>query len=165
MTTTSRHSSSFRLWSKRIDVGVISRYQCVQAANAIWPLGEMAMPFVGGHRTNLTEDEAYELVCRIQNLPNGMALTMTHEQAGALWLARYAKRFGLPEGQVVNFRFVGCHYYWDNGTRAFYMPTYRTTLLDGRRFDYAPHSWQARNWRTGRDEPIWFEWINERSTA
>lgn len=155
-----RPSSSFRLWSDRIDGGTITRYQCIQWAHAVQGL---IQGWAGGKRTNLTTEEAERLWDKLHDLPNGLALTPDHQEAGRVWMRKYGARVGLPvtdeNGHPIDvhaFSFVGAHAYDTGAWRPTMAPIYRTWLADGRVFDYAPTPWQASAYGQGK-LPLWWE--------
>jgi hypothetical protein len=142
--------SSYKLWNKRLDGGVLTRGQITQFCNAI-AAGYHGY-YIGGHKTNLTPEECRLLGdkfrARVQAY-GGYRLTPDHTEFGIEWLRRYPKRaesVGVTANTVagfLGFRMVGWRVVRDNGVRASIIPVYRVISRAGN-VDYSWSPWIER---------------------
>lgn len=138
------------VWIDRIDNhqrwghGIIRQW-----ANAVYPLGMYAA--TGGHPTNLTQDEAYELVCRfntrVEKIDGGPLVWPERAEKGREWLATKGVRFGLPRDvdyhAISHFRLEDVATVDESRWRIVCSPYYRAFWPDGRELAYYATPWQA----------------------
>ncbi len=148
--------SSFKLWDNRLDYDLLSRGQIAQFCNAI-VAGSLGF-LIGGHHTNLTEEECAILVdkfitrCEVLN-GGGYRLTEEQTDFGYEWLQAIPKRaesVGVTLDILdtfTGFRFVSWRVisYSTWVCRAQIIPVYRVlTSNDGLSVDYSWSPWQQK---------------------
>lgn len=142
-------SSSYKLWSERLEGDTLSRGQVTQFCNAI-AAGAYGF-IIGGHRTNLTAEECSKLMDQFYERGEGYKLTSEHSEFGYQWLRDSEKRAracGVSEKALdtfKEFRFVGVKIVGINdfASRATIIPVYRV-LSDEPPVDYSWSAWQSR---------------------
>jgi hypothetical protein len=136
-------SKIYKTWLNRVASGQVTHGQIRQLCEAIYPLAWGQPP--GGKRTNLTEEEAWQIVDLIAT-KGGLPVGERQAAIGRRWLATNAKRHNMPAvladpANIDRFTFVGPGDDLE--------PVYRVTLRDGRQIDYSVRSWQSIRWGGG----------------
>jgi len=134
------NSKIYDTWVARIDTDEpLSEGQIKQFCQAIYAVS--AGYTAGGKRTNLSDEESYALSDLFDEV-DGTNITRQQRSKGIAYIERYGKKIGLPEGKVLDFRFVGVRVS-GSGYRPSFLPIYRTYLDDGRAYEYSVSPWQA----------------------
>lgn len=136
-------STIFRTWVRRIESGTFGHGQCLQWAKAVVPLSK-GKP-AGGMRTNLTTEEASELM-RIIHAADGVRLEREHSETGERWMRKpeFAKVF--PAWALESFdrfSFQGDAIDISANYGQCYVPIWRVHGTDGQTLDYYAASWQS----------------------
>lgn len=159
----------FRLWERRLTGDTpLTHSLCRQGAKTIWPLavgGEAR-----GHRTSMTRDEATRLLnIMLRRVLDHDAPQVAEADAvkGARWLmgrtARELDGLNVEVDLTKPTRWIAG---LDIGHRDhIYVPVYEASTLDGGLVQYAPVSWQTRNWNTLRDDVRYVSLHPARSAA
>lgn len=143
-------SRIYKVWCDRIDNDERWGYGIIrQWTNAVYPLGEYGHR--GGHRTNLTEDEALDLLerfeVRVDRIDGGPLVYPEQAEIGRNWLASKGVRFGLPRDvdyhAISHFRLEGVATVYETRWSVQCAPEYRAFWLDGRELAYHATPWQA----------------------
>jgi hypothetical protein len=145
-------TSADRAWVKRVERGVFNKAQCNQWAKAVFSQSRYEPP--QGARTNLTMDEAIDLMEILDSKP-GVRLTPEHEKQGIEWLRSYGvKRLGLPQEVIDKFDHFSFHgqgrdVSGGGSYRANWMPVWRIHTTDGGEYDYFSSAWQSAAYPIG----------------
>lgn len=97
----------FRSWEHRLNQGRLTRGDVLALTSHVI---NTAYGTAGGKRTNLTQDEAKQILARVQN--GALRITPSHTAAGLSFLKRNAGKLGIPAEVVETFqefRLAGVH--------------------------------------------------------
>ncbi len=135
----------YHQWINRLEADLFSRGQCRQFTNVMHGFAYYGEP--GGHRTNLTLEEANDLndrlVDKVRETGRGVGLDPDHVAAGLKYVATY---FDAP-APVVDFTYVGTHHD---------LTVYRAHMDNGEWFDYVSWGWvSSPDQRSGRKCIAW----------
>jgi hypothetical protein len=114
MTKTKTMTPIARKWHQRLDSGVLTRGQVRELATGI-----LARSFgdIGGHRSNMTEDEAQAILDRVS--AEKPRITQEQTDFGLHWLRTTGKRAGFDPAildDFIEFRLDDIEW-WDSGFR------------------------------------------------
>lgn len=134
----------YKTWLSRFEADRFTRGECRQFTNVVHGFAYHGKP--GGHRTNLTMEEANDLNTRLTlkvfETGRGVGLYPEQIEAGLKYVATY---FDTPS-PVVDFTYVGPDNYYGND-----LSTYRAHMANGEWFDYISWSWvSSADQRSGR---------------
>mgnify|MGYP006921290834 CR=1 FL=1 len=164
MTMTATPTKAYKTWRARLAGPTIGHGFVIQLARGIYPASRGAM--MQGRHSSLTETECRELIDQLHarvKVDGGIRAEPQNEERGRHWLNEYARRMGLPMDRryldIVEFRLVGFHRYWEDHTRYGYRidaaPIWHASWADGTWIEYAPTAWQGS--LSSKLPPLWWQ--------
>lgn len=135
-------TKAFDTWEARLDSGRFTKGQCDAWRNTVCALADGEIG--GGHRTNLTIDEAELLVARF----TPMLLTEEHTAQGLAWLEKYGYReLSLPRERIEagfrHFTLADVHSVYTGQFHNVRTPVWGIHLADGSEIRYEWGAWQS----------------------